>query len=96
VTTCRSRIQLNGSEFVSSKTIADLDNSDLWYVLQLFYPMFKNLIKDVAELTGMSIGHVQRVLQGDRGPNPQIVEALISEFRKRITADADEKRVRHR
>lgn len=56
----------------------------MWDTIQFFYLPFKKLITDVAEKTEMSVSYVQRVLEGDRKPNRQIVEALVAEFRERI------------
>jgi hypothetical protein len=60
-----------------------LEDSDLWDNLSYFYPMFHNLVSTVAKDTSMSVGHVQRVLDGER-KSGRIQAALVREFRRRI------------
>ena len=63
--------------------MAILGDSDLWRALNYFYPRFHHLVSGVAEITGMSIGHVQRVLDGER-TSPEVRAAIVKEFRRRI------------
>jgi hypothetical protein len=63
--------------------MATLSDTDLWRALSYFYPRFHNLISCVAKATGMSIGHVQRVLDGERD-SAELRAAIVREFRKRI------------
>lgn len=63
--------------------MATLGDSDLWRALNYFYPRFHNLVSGVAEITGMSIGHVQRVLDGER-ISAEVRAAIVKEFRRRI------------
>jgi len=63
--------------------MATLSDTDLWRALSYFYPRFHNLISGVAKATGMSIGYVQRVLDGERN-SAELRAAIVSEFRKRI------------
>jgi hypothetical protein len=62
--------------------MATLSDTDLWRALSYFYPRFHNLISCVAKATGMSIGHVQRVLDGERD-SAELRAAIVREFRKR-------------
>jgi hypothetical protein len=63
--------------------MATLSDTDLWRALSYFYPRFHNLISGVAKATGMSIGHVQRVLDGERN-SAELRAAIVREFRRRI------------
>jgi hypothetical protein len=63
--------------------MATLGDGDLWLALNYFYPRFHNLVSGVATVTGMSIGHVQRVLDGER-TSAEIKAAIVKEFRRRI------------
>ncbi|MFN0107114.1 MAG: hypothetical protein ACKV2U_34080 [Bryobacteraceae bacterium] len=75
-----------------NKRMGTFDDSDLWNNLNYFYPMFHNLVSTVAKDAGMSIGHVQRVLDGDR-KSAKIQAAIVREFRRRIqTNDGREDR----
>jgi hypothetical protein len=63
--------------------MATLGDRDLLHVLNYFYPSFHNLISDVAKVTRKSLGHVQRVLDGDRR-SAVVAAAIVEEFRRRI------------
>jgi hypothetical protein len=71
-----------------NKRMGILDDSDLWKALNYFYPMFHNLVSTVAKDVGMSIGHVQRVLDGER-KSAEVQAAIITEFRRRIRTNDD-------
>jgi hypothetical protein len=74
--------QLDPANALNSR-MATLGDCDLWHALNYFYPRFHNLVSEVAKVTGMSIGHVQRVLVGER-TNGEIEAAIVKEFRRRI------------
>lgn len=62
--------------------MATLSDTDLWSALSYFYPRFRNLVSCVAKATGMSLGYVQRVLDGERN-SAELRAAIVREFRKR-------------
>jgi hypothetical protein len=74
--------QVDPADALNSR-MATLGDSDLWHALNYFYPRFHNLVSGVAEITGMSIGHVQRVLDGER-ISAEVTAAIVKEFRRRI------------
>lgn len=60
-----------------------LSDADLWDTLNYFYSRFHNFVSGVAKVTGKSIGHCQRVLDGTR-KSAEVKAAIVQEFRRRI------------
>ena len=66
-----------------SERLKALNDEELWYMIQFVYPLFKNLIKQVAINSDVSLGHVQRVLENER-KSPDMIVAITKEVRARM------------
>jgi len=77
--------EMNQAKAITAKQwLSSLSDEELGRAVLFIYPLTKNLVKSVAASSGRSMGHLQRILEGERASSSDITAAIVKEIRARL------------